>query len=473
MHHLDLRVPFIIRSIVTKSGEPEPKAGSALGTILLVSAAFPPWTVVGAARWEGFAPYLNAAGWRLSVLAEEPPLTLPTDSGRVARLGVGVSIRLVARRIPAWRDVTLRLLSKFRKSRQHVEQAGVTNSIEVLAAVKSGIVASLHPRELFQAAVQASSARFWIHDLCSSSKTFECANGAAMVISSGPPHDAHIAAAMIAAERDIPHVVDLRDPWTDKALGSGIVNSMLGSPMSSRRECKVLSRASAIIVNTPSAAAALTKRLPQTIGRVHAVLNGSDSVAQTARVLPHDADYLVVHTGELYLDRDPRPFLRALALVRSRNSQAQKRLRVVFMGNPAYIAKRFLSEWANDYGLADCFEERPFGTRAAATALMEEAAMLVAFQGATPTQIPAKLFDYASNAATILALTGSDSATAAVLSGTDALVAPIDGDGAIAEHIESAFSRAISGVPIVPINADGRFARSIQAGILLQILKKL
>jgi len=67
----------------------------------------------------------------------------------------------------------------------------------------------------------------------------------------------------------------------------------------------------------------------------------------------------VVHTGTLYLDRDPRPFLRAVATVRERNGQAAERLRVVFMGHPAYIAGRRLPEWAADFGLTGCFEERP------------------------------------------------------------------------------------------------------------------
>ena len=45
---------------------------SPLGTILLISSAFPPSTEAGAERWEAFVPYLISGGWRLSVLSEKP-----------------------------------------------------------------------------------------------------------------------------------------------------------------------------------------------------------------------------------------------------------------------------------------------------------------------------------------------------------------------------------------------------------------
>ena len=89
---------------------------------------------------------------------------------------------------------------------------------------------------------------------------------------------------------------------------------------------------------------------------------------------------------------------------------------------------------------------------------MNSAAMLVAFQGATPSQVPAKIFDFVSNPAAVLALTDRESATAAVLEGTHALIAPMNDETAIAQQIETAFSDAIAGVPIVPMNVDGRYA---------------
>ncbi len=333
---------------------------------------------------------------------------------------------------------------------------------------------TLHPREFFGAAVEASRSRKWIRDLVAISETLnDELRSATLVISSGPPHDAHVAASAIAVRRNLPHVLDLRDPWIGNTTTSTLVSTLLAGPLNAKVERRVMLAAAAIITNTPSAAAALSARHPELAGRVHAVLNGSDRAPERPRVLAHDAPYLIVHTGTLYLDRDPRPFLRAVASVRERLGDQAARLRVVFMGHPAAIDGRRLFEWAHDFGLDGCFEERPFGTRAEATALMDSAAMLVAFQGATPTQVPAKVFDYVSHAAAILALTEARSATAAVLEGTHALVTPLDDVAGIAAHIERAFTQAVSGVPIVPVDSDGRFARATQAAALREILERI
>ena len=87
--------------------------------------------------------------------------------------------------------------------------------------------------------------------------------------------------------------------------------------------------------------------------------------------------------------------------------------------------------------------------------------------------MPAKIFDFVSYPAAVLAFTYRESATAAVLEGTHALIAPINDATAIAQQIETAFSDAIAGVPIVPVNVDGRYARSNHARVLIRILKHL
>jgi len=444
------------------------------GTILLVSAAFPPWTEVGAARWEGFAPYLNAAGWSLSVLFEEPPADSAVDLARAARLGTGVTTHPVRRRSPAWRGAVLRAAAMFRTATTDDEATAKVSHTDVHTPADGVSLRAVHPRVFFGAAVNASRARMWIRDVIEISETLRDARDATIVVSSGPPHDAHVAASAIAARRRLPHVVDLRDPWVGNTAISTLGSGMFGGPVDAKAERRVLLAAAAIITNTPSAAAALAARHPEIAGRVYTVLNGSDRAPRPARALPDDAPYCIVHTGTLYLGRDPRPFLQAVAAVRTRLGPAHAgRLRVLFMGHPASIGGRRLGEWATDFGLDGCFEERPFGTRAEATAVMDTAAMLVAFQGATPTQVPAKVFDYVSNAATLLALTDPRTATAAVLEGTHALVAAIDDTDTITAHIEHAVSQAFAGVPIVPVDVDGRFARATQAEALEQILLAL
>src|SRR5206468_6739511 len=122
--------------------------------------------------------------------------------------------------------------------------------------------------------------------------------------------------------------------------------------------------------------------------------NGSDIEPLAAGSRPTPTCFQIAHCGSLYLDRDPRPFLRAVGRLRESLALGPDELRVVFMGPPARVGGRSLSELAVEAGLEGMFEERPSGTRDAARQLLRESSMAVAFQGETRTQVPAKVFEY-------------------------------------------------------------------------------
>lgn len=448
---------------------PETPAPATERTLLLVSALFPPWMEVGAARWEGFTPYLLEAGWSLEVLMQAPPPGTKLDPARRERLGPAVRTTMVERRDPAWRVPALKVANLLRGRRYVPEpvEVTVTANERLEAAPKA-----FSPGAIFGAAVGAARERQWIDALVARSRSLPPLPSGSVVVSSGPPHEAHVAASRIAAAMHAPHVLDLRDPWVGNPGHQGAL-SWLASPLDASSEQQVFAAARAVIANTPAAAEVLATRYPALRGRIHTILNGTDRAAAPPRTLAPGEDFVIVHTGTLYLDRDPRPFFRAVAAARRALGPAAPQLRLVFMGHRSIVAGRPLSDWVAEYGIGDCFEERPFGTREAATQLMRSAAMLVAFQGATPTQVPAKLFDYASNAATILALTDPASATASILAGTSARVAPLSDEAAITAHVVDAVQRAAAGEPITAVDADGRYARSRQAATLLQVLDSL
>lgn len=440
-------------------------------TLLLVSALFPPWMEVGAARWEGFTTYLLEAGWTIEVLMQAPPAGLKVDQARRDRLGAGVRTTMFERRDPVWRAPILRLASLLRGRRYHGEPEEITTAVSESLGEGAPV---LTPSLVFTEAVRAARERLWISAVVEGSRrALPPLPAGSVAVSSGPPHEAHVAASAIAQRAGVPHVLDLRDPWVGNPGHHRAISGLVNSPLGTDAEHRVFAAAAAVICNTPAAADAVADRYPSLRGRIHAILNGTDRAPAPPRTLEADAEYLIVHTGTLYLDRDPRPFFRAVAAARRELGALGARIRVVFMGHPSVISGRPLTAWVQDYGIGDMFEERPFGTRAQATELMASAAMLVAFQGATPTQVPAKVFDYASNAATVLALTDPASATASIVAGSSARVAPLSDERAISDHIVDAVRRASAGEPITAMDADGRYARSRQAARLLEVLDAL
>ncbi|HKH91146.1 MAG TPA: hypothetical protein VKA54_05035, partial [Gemmatimonadaceae bacterium] len=238
-------------------------------------------------------------------------------------------------------------------------------------------------------------------------------------------------------------------------------------------EAETLERAALIITNTAAAERALTERFPALRDRIRCMPNGSDVEPESAESRPTPKIFQIAHCGSLYLDRDPRPFLRAVGRVRERLGMSMRDLHVVFMGPQARVAGRSLTEIAAEAGLEGMLEERSAGTREEARQLLRQSSMAVAFQGETRTQVPAKVFEYVAFPVWLLALVGAESATADMLANSDAIVLDIDDEAGTERAVERCVQHFRAGESARPVGWDGRFSRARQAERLIVELQQL
>jgi glycosyltransferase involved in cell wall biosynthesis len=437
---------------------------------LLISAAYPPAADVGTARWEAFTPYVLDAGYGLDVVMEHPDTLDRVEWSRLENIPADVRVLGVRRTDAAWFVAAKRFLDR---TRGRSNAAGgdllhpvteVSTAQESQAAVRPGL------RDTAIEWLVRHRTQRWIDGAVASAMRILDSRHC-VVISSGPPHDAHVAAAEVARRAGLPLVLDLRDPWGGTSPTTSLLDRVYADPLSVVAEAGAISAAAAVIMNTEAARRLMQSRYPDRASRVHAIPNGSDlAPIPRAAVVDTSAPFTLVHTGTLYLDRDPRPFLQAIARLVEHDGLTSRELRVVFMGLDAIIAQRPLAAWAADLGLAGIFEQRPFGARAAAQALLAEAHMTVAFQGANPTQVPGKIYEYASYPAWLMALAGHDSATAEVLAGSSAIIHDLSDIDAIEASLHRCIAAHRRGEQPDAVNADGRFSRSRQAQSLTAIL---
>ncbi|MGV3711041.1 MAG: hypothetical protein ACO1Q7_19615 [Gemmatimonas sp.] len=433
--------------------------------VLLLTQDFPPRISVGAARWEGFAPFLSAAGWGMDVVMEDPRDEASPDWSRFNRLPDDVRVAACARLKPGWYRAIRRVRGRESTVKSHV---GEVNSVGGGERGSVGLIGTA--REAMHVLVHASQARTLAHEFAETALAMF--DGRQKVVaSSGPSHYVHVAAARVSRTHNIPHVIDLRDPWA-RVVEPTSIDRFLPDAELRHLERDTLLRAALIITNTVAAAGVLASRFPSIKDRIVSIPNGSD----VEPVLAPDVwptVFQIAHAGSLYLDRDPRPFMRAVARVVQKHALNASQLRVVFMGQPARIDGRSLTDHATDAGIGALFEERAPGTRDEARKLMQDSLMAVAFQGATKTQVPAKIFEYVAFPLWLLALVGNDSATADMLGGSDALVFDIDDEARTANAIEESYLRFRRGEMPRPAGHDGRFSRSKQAERLIAELAKL
>ena len=432
--------------------------------ILLLTQVFPPHSEIGAARWEGFAPYLVEAGWGMDVVIEDPQDLGHPDWERFRQLPADIRVATCRRRRPRWYEI----LRRIRRT------TPITSLSDSSATPATSVSESSGARDIIRRSVTATIRARQSHQLVSE---FSHTGGRIvderhqLVVSSGPAHYVHVAAARLARDRSLPHVIDLRDPWA-RVVPATTLERILPDEELRRFESRTLGRAALIITNTNAAGEVLQRRFPELHNRIRSIPNGSDIAPILERPSPPSI-FQIAHCGSLYIDRDPRPFLKAVGRVCSRLQLDATNLRIVFMGEPARINGRTLSELASEAGIGDLFEERPLGSRDEARQLLRESLMAVAFQGATRTQVPGKVFEYAAFPLWLLALVGADSATADMLEGSEAILLDIDDVDSTERVIEACYLRYREGVLPRPVGHDGRFSRAKQAKLLIEELRRL
>src|SRR5208337_4996978 len=152
-------------------------------------------------------------------------------------------------------------------------------------------------------------------------------------LTSGPPHYTHRLGRYLRRCTGLPWVADFRDPWVagDRSAMGGKV-----SRKDERDELSVMREADAIVVNTPGACDLVCQAYPQYAAKVTAITNGYDPEAfesHPSPALPLSGSTIeIVHTGVIYANRSPGPFLEAVRRIET-VALAGKELRVRFIGD--------------------------------------------------------------------------------------------------------------------------------------------
>jgi glycosyltransferase involved in cell wall biosynthesis len=271
--------------------------------------------------------------------------------------------------------------------------------------------------------------------------------GIDVVLTTSPPSSVHLIGAAVKARTGARWVADLRDPLIadpDRAAAGlpGRVKERAQLPLARR----VARSADAIVTVAEYIGDELSVFSPA--GRVVVIPNGCD-FDDFAGLEYHRADrFRITYTGSFFAQRDPRPFLEAVA-----ESDLDVVARFVGRLRPAD------REWAEDLGLGDRLELLPYVPRRRALELQRDSdalLLLVADAGGRGTGAPSgKIFDYLAAGRPILAAVPPEGAAAELIRETKAgLVVPPDDVGGLREAIADLHGRWRSG------ELDGQFALS-------------
>ena len=279
---------------------------------------------------------------------------------------------------------------------------------------------------------------------------------------------AHEGGRLTSKKAGLPHVVDMRDPWSLVQR----VQEALASPMwlrlATHYEKRVIANATLVTMNTEASCDAMRRAYPEHASKIEVVRNGSDTepLPQTKR----DARFRLRFAGSIYLDRDPRSCFKAAKRVITELNLTPQQFLIEFVGQVYRYAGTPTLLIAQEEGIREYVRVSGSVPRKEALEFLAGATMLLSLPQDSDFAVPAKIFEYVRFEAWMLVLATPGSATGRLLEGSEAdIVDHADVDG-IAQVLRERYAQFVKGEHPQPIGRDGRFDRRIQAKKMLDLL---
>jgi glycosyltransferase involved in cell wall biosynthesis len=412
--------------------------------VLIVTLYFPPAGGGGVQRPLKFATHLPALGIETHVLAPDNPKWIHMDEELLPPT-------------QAWVHRVRYLGPKGRRPSEELHgKRGVERALTQ---------ARLLPRRL----VVPDEAATWNVTAIPAALRIARAEKIDVVLTTSPPGSVHFVGAAVKRALGVRWIADLRDSLlahqdrrSDTAavrLKASTVRVVAGL---------VARRADAIVTAFDSIGDEMRALSPA--GRIVTIPNGSDFDDFDGMAYTPGERFRITHTGAFFGQRDPKPFLRALA------ESGLEDVVVRFVGGFRAADREF----AESLGLADRVEVIPFVPRRQSLELQRdsEALLLILPEagGRGTGVIPGKVFEYVAAERPILAAVPPGGAAARLIDEIGAgIVAPVDDvDSLRAALVElhARWKRGELGVELAP-DVRERLSRRARVAELAELVQEL
>ena len=227
------------------------------------------------------------------------------------------------------------------------------------------------------------------------------------VMASGPPMSSLIAAAWVARRLRIPLILDFRDPWVHKTPPKPAAKKSLEARFAQFAERWTIRRAAIIFTATAGIAQLLRVRYPPCAHKIFVVRNGFDGEVRPARTST-DHRLEILFAGEIYLGRNPMPFLEGIErLFRQPNVDASK-VRVTFVGRFEESMGQVVRQWVRRHNLEHnvrMLAAVPYDDIVRMTA---DATVLLNLAQQASVMVPAKAYEHIASGREVLLISERD-----------------------------------------------------------------
>jgi glycosyltransferase involved in cell wall biosynthesis len=309
--------------------------------VLIITYYWPPAGGSGVQRHLKFVKYLRLFGWE--------PIVFTVANGEYPELDSSLieEIPPDTLTLKSWTLEPYLLFKALTKNRQQVD-ANLFHS-----GAKKGVVG----RGLFwiRSNIFIPDARIlWAIPSFFKLSAFLQKEKVHAIISTGPPHTAHIIGRLISRRFNIPWLVDFRDPWTKIDYFDKLNLSNISRGIHERLERNILRSADCVVTVSPYHANELSKI---SNSKVNVITNGFDEEDFSTLFNADDKRFSIVHTGMLSESRNHDVFWNTIAELALENGQFHDALEIRLYGKtdaavrqsiPAVLANKvFIYEYTN------------------------------------------------------------------------------------------------------------------------------
>jgi glycosyltransferase involved in cell wall biosynthesis len=315
--------------------------GTAVSPLLMLVYHFAPSNEIGARRSTACAADLVKHGIPVVVVSafgNQEPRADATPDG-IRRVWVPYSKPWILKSLVAIKQAVSRLW----KRRPHKGKAERTVEVVNIGSPKNSSKSWLPAR----IATLIDSDKNWSVRAARRARRVAGRHAPLAVMASGPPMSSLIAARWLAPRLRVPLIIDLRDPWLTGSKWETEANDSLEAHARRYFERDVLSHARLIFVATEGMAEHLRTRYHELAAKVHVVRNGFDGEPAAPKLQTnHRLEFLFA--GEIYVNRDPFPFLDAIDRLLRRADVDASRVGVTFVGRCDESMEASLQQWVQE-----------------------------------------------------------------------------------------------------------------------------
>lgn len=356
---------------------------SATRRLLVISYDFGPSGTVGGLRWAGITKYLVRLGWKIAVITAAAPCE-PTSA-------IGVPVEWCPRLwtlVDGYRLLRRLTFGEAVESSPNPSRGGSTGRLRALGRQLS--------REIATLLALPDESHGWMLRAAWRTRSVMRRFRPDLVVSSGPPHAAHLAAGMATIGSATPWLIDLRDPWagplpkvwqSHRRLGTRVFRTL-----APRLERVAFRAADGVIANTPQFAEVLAAKYPTM--PVVCIPNGVDPDGLPPPARDRYRGLGIAYTGRLYAGRDLGPVMRALRVFLERHPEAARagtKLRIAGEADAAHA--QVLNDAVAAAGVAQYLEVLGVVSRSEALGVVARSRLAVVLAQDQELQIPAKLYE--------------------------------------------------------------------------------